>query len=175
MHMLLRLAVISAILVLLLTSSISAHAQAYSLEVSKNVVTPGERFNITVCSEYPYDTLLLFVTGPEGEDVNLTIVRVYRGDVVGVPGVISITVDEESEAVFEVEAPKKPGEYLLELATAMGEVVTSTTFTVTTETPTPTETETTPARPAAKIDTSVALVLLIIAIIIVIYWLWRHL
>lgn len=176
-HMLLQLAVISTILALLLTSSISAHAQAYSLEVSKSVVTPGERFNITVCSEYPYDTLLLFVTGPEGEDVNLTIVRVYRGDVVGVPGVISITVDEEGIAVFEVEAPEKPGEYLLELATAMGEVVASTTFTVTTETPTPTptETETTPARPTAKIDTSVALILLIIAIIIIIYWLWRHL
>lgn len=173
-HLLSRLTVL-LMLALLVVGPVSCYAQTYALEVSKSVVMPGERFNITVYSEYPYDTLLLFVTGPEGEAVNLTITRVYRGDVVGAPGVISVTVDEEGRAVFEVEAPEKPGDYLLELATGMGEVVASTTFTVVGgEAATETATATTPAGAVVSVS-AVALVLLVVAVIVIVYWLWRHL
>lgn len=169
-YLFIQLAVVLAILTLLLVYPINVYAQTYSLEVSKNVVMPGEKFNITVCSESPYDTLLLFITGPGDEAINLTIVRVYRGDAVSTKGIIVVTVDEESKAVFEVEAPEKPGEYVLDLATVIGETVASTTFTVVGG-----------AKTKAMLDSTVAsmytiaAMLLIIAVIAIIYWLWRHL
>lgn len=144
-----------------------AQSQSYAIIVSKEVVAPGEEFNITVTSPNSLDTLLLFVAGPNNTAVNLTIVKVYTGDVVEpVAGIIVVTVDENGKAVMRVRAPEEPGTYTLDLVTPTGDVEATANFTVTTA-------SVSVSVPSASSST-ILLVLVVVAIIAAIFWLLRH-
>lgn len=92
---------------------------AVSLTLAPATAKPGEPVNVTVTAP-PY-TLVTMVFRLDGEPVKVRVLKVYKGVVKTVGSMLLVVTGPGGEAVFTVEAPSRPGSYVVEASTLAGQ------------------------------------------------------
>jgi len=96
-----------------------AEKAGLAISLQPSTAKPGEPVNVTVTAP-PY-TLVTMVFRLDGEPVKVRVLKVYKGVVKTVGSMLLVVTGPGGEAVFTVEAPSRPGSYVVEASTLAGQ------------------------------------------------------